>query len=673
MKKVLYLLVFLVVLAGVAVVALPHFVTPERIKAELTQRVEEATGRKLTIGGKLEFKVFPFLGVEAEQVSLSNPAKGFDDKPFASIGAMQVSVALLPLLHQDIQVKSFVLKDPVIRLEVNGAGKQNWDFAPAEAEKGAEPKPAEAKEAKSGGFAPKNISLSDIEISNGTLFYLDAKSNTAQKLEQLNAKLNLRSMSAPLDVKADALWQGKKVNVALNLDSLGTFSAGKASQFAANIASDVVSVDAKGTLEGDKVKAKAVVKSSSLKAVAAWANPKSAPIATPAKLALDTAADVACENKACALSNLTLALDAIKAEGDAKLNFGGAVPKLALNVKTGMLDVNPFMGAEKSANLLPGLIADAQAAAGHWSTEAIDLSGLKAAELDVTAAVEGILFRQFKIGATKLKAGLHGGSLQADVTDAALYDGKGSISLTANGAAQPASFALTAALKDIALEPLLSDAADMNRLSGKADITFASNARGRSQAEIISSLAGSGKFNVADGKIQRVNLLDIMHNVSAAISGANAQGQTTAFSDMSGSFTISNGIITNNDLLIAMQGVRVNGQGNVNLPAYTINYRLAPQTYSTKQDATGKATERAGVQVPVLIAGSLDNPSFQPDVQGVLQNALSNPEQFKEQLKNSRGDIKDQLKNGKASLKDLKQQPQDAVKNIKGLLDGFKR
>lgn len=657
MKKLLMFVVVLVLLLGAAVVIAPQFISPEMIKAQLVERVKAATGRDLTIEGKLELKVFPFIGVEAEKVSLSNPA-GFDDKAFVSVGALQVNVALMPLLSKDIQVNSFVLKEPVIRLAVNKAGKKNWDFAPQEVEKGLQKTPLdkEPKTAKEEGFAPKNLKLSDIEISDGALFYTDK--SVTQKLEKLNAKVSLKDMSAPLDVTADALWQGKQVKLSTHVDSLQNVLSGKASGFAANVSSDVIAVDAKGNVEGDNVTAKAAVKSSSLKALSAWLNPKGAPMGTPAALALDTSADVKCSGKVCSLSNFVLAVDDVKATGEAKLNLAGAVPAISMHVKTGVLDVNPFLEAAKTASIMELFVSNAQAAGGRWSTDAIDLSGLKAADVDAVIETSGILFRQVKIGATNLKAVVKAGKLTADVKDAALYEGTGSITLVADGAVSPGSFELRSALRGIALAPLLKDAAEMDRLSGKADIDFATGGRGRSLADIVFSLVGNGKFSVANGQISKVNLLDLLHNIT----GAGNAGGTTQFTRMDGSFTISQGVISNNDLLIALQGARVNGTGNVNLPAYTINYRLSPQTYSQKEDvATGKTVDRAGVQVPILIAGSMDNPSFQPDVGSVIQNALSDPKQFKEALKNSRGDIKEQLK-----------QPKDAVRNLKGLLEGFK-
>ena len=101
-------------------------------------------------------------------------------------------------------------------------------------------------------------------------------------------------------------------------------------------------------------------------------------------------------------------------------------------------------------------------------------------------------------------------------------------------------------------------------------------------------------------------------------------------------------------------GLNLSGQGDVNLPAYSINYRITPQMVRNVQGAGGATTSQNGLAVPFIISGSLDNPSYRPDVQGALQNALQNPKA----LHNSVGAIKDQIKSGKGGL------------NLKGLLGG---
>jgi AsmA protein len=125
---------------------------------------------------------------------------------------------------------------------------------------------------------------------------------------------------------------------------------------------------------------------------------------------------------------------------------------------------------------------------------------------------------------------------------------------------------------------------------------------------------------------------------------------------MGGTFTINKGVINNQDLKLLMTGMTASGKGDINLPDYTINYRLTPQTVGKGQDGSTSA----GLGVPVLIQGSLDAPSFKPDVGSLIQNAINNPKELKEQLKNNERSIKEQLKN-----------PKDSVKNLKGLLRGL--
>jgi hypothetical protein len=62
--------------------------------------------------------------------------------------------------------------------------------------------------------------------------------------------------------------------------------------------------------------------------------------------------------------------------------------------------------------------------------------------------------------------------------------------------------------------------------------------------------------------------------------------------------------------------------------------------------------------VPVIVEGSLDNPSFRPDLTSAAQDALRDPQKIKDTVKN----VKEQLKGD--GLK-------DAVKDVKGILKGF--
>ena len=88
----------LLLLAGVAAALL---VDVNRYKPTLERMVTDATGRKLTIDGRLSLQMFPRLGVALPKSTLSGPG---GNGAFASLSSASVAVAWLPLLTGRIVV-----------------------------------------------------------------------------------------------------------------------------------------------------------------------------------------------------------------------------------------------------------------------------------------------------------------------------------------------------------------------------------------------------------------------------------------------------------------------------------------------------------------------------------------------------------------------------------------
>ena len=131
MKKLAYGILALVVLLIVAVIAVPFLVPAERIKTELMIAANDATGRTLSIDGDLGVSVFPVLGLTASKVSFSN-APNSDTANMATIENLVIELNLIPLLSGQVSVDKFILDTPVIVLEVDKAGKKNWEFETAQ-------------------------------------------------------------------------------------------------------------------------------------------------------------------------------------------------------------------------------------------------------------------------------------------------------------------------------------------------------------------------------------------------------------------------------------------------------------------------------------------------------------------------------------------------------------
>src|SRR5690606_6011010 len=105
-----------VALLIVAVLVAPLLIDWNAFKPRLAAAVEEATGRQLEIDGDLRLSLLPSPTLSAEGARLAN-IEGGSQQPMISLEALEVHVALAPLVGGDLRVKSIALVEPAILLE----------------------------------------------------------------------------------------------------------------------------------------------------------------------------------------------------------------------------------------------------------------------------------------------------------------------------------------------------------------------------------------------------------------------------------------------------------------------------------------------------------------------------------------------------------------------------
>lgn len=629
-----------------AVMIVPFLLPPEAYKNVVIGQIQKATGRQVTVKGAMDIRVFPSAGVHMEDVIISNPAGFSQAEPFMTLKALSVHIALMPLLAHKIEIKDFTLDTPVINLVKRPDQSSNWQLPSG--------KPAtSAPQAQKQSSAANEMLLGDVRIKDGTVLYTADAGKTKWDVKNLDLDL---SMESRLKLDGSADWNGKPVKLEASASSLPALMEKSGdSNIELRVKSDLLTLESKGAVSNKMYTGKIDVRSSSLKSLQAWINPKSETPGVAGALALAAAGDIACSDTLCDAKNLDLTLDKMQAKGSVKYTKGSDRPNLDIKLAMNTLDLNTFMAPQKQADAAGWLMRDARAeAVSGWSDEVIDLSGLRALNATAEISVDELLYKAVKVSKTIVRASLKNGHLEAGIADAGLYGGTGTLSATLDSAGAVPAFTTRIFLKAINAAALLKDADITDRISGKADFTMLVAAQGKSQRQMISDLQGSGNFKLNDGAIQGVNILNIARQLQSALTMGEGGGGSTPITDMNGTYAIKDGIVNNQDLVMTTPDMRMGGKGTINLPARMINYRLEPQLVRNVKDAEGKTTQAAGLAVPVVIDGSLDHPHFRPDAAGVLKNALENPEQFKQQLKNSRGSLKDQLKDPKKALKDLK-------------------
>jgi AsmA protein len=110
-------------------------------------------------------------------------------------------------------------------------------------------------------------------------------------------------------------------------------------------------------------------------------------------------------------------------------------------------------------------------------------------------------------------------------------------------------------------------------------------------------------------------------NVTQALTSAIGGNNATDFGALTGTYTIANGILKNNDLKLTSPEVPMTGAGTVDLPQRQVNYRLTPNV--------------AGLlAVPVDVTGPWDNLSYRPDLAGIAKGLAQDPGKALDLLKN---------------------------------------
>ena len=623
MKKIAIFVGVVVALLGVAVVAVPALVPAERVKAELAAQVKAATGRDLTIDGKVAVSVLPTLSVQVSGVALSNPA-GYRTKEMARLGGLDVRLKLLPLLSGRIEIDSFVVRQPAITLEVDGAGRGNWQFGAAAPAK-ADAKPVAKAEANTEKSAPGDIRLGDVRIIGGTLVYLDGKGGAGETFESIDLTLTLTSLDQPLSAKGGLKWHGQTVALALDVAKPRALLEGKASAAGVSIAADSLKLGFTGELAGG-ASGLLEVTSPSVRALAGWAGGKPLAFAGSGLGPLSLRARVTAGGGAVALTQAVISLDAIKAAGELSLVTGGVRPALKGRLDVETLDFGPYLppegkGAAESKGAAEGGKPAAAGGRSDWSDETIDASALKALDADFTLSANAIRLRRLEIGKSALSLALRDGRLTADLTELTLYQGKAKGKVTLDGAQAGLGLNAAVSLKGLQAAPFLT-VFGFDRLEGTGSAELQLTGRGATQRQIVSSLGGKGDVRFVDGAIRGINLAAMARNLTTGFTDTSGT-QKTDFAELSGTFSIAGGVATNSDLSLKSPLLRVAGAGRVDLPRRSLNYRIEPKLSATLQ-GQGGALDAAGIEVAVLVEGPWDGLSFRPDLAGMARGAAGN-------------------------------------------------
>lgn len=588
-----------------AIVLFFVFFPKDAAAREAERRIEEATGRDLTLGDNISVSFWPVLGFSVDNAALSNP-EGFDQtEPFIAADRIVFAVKVLPLLRGAIEVRQLIFEGANVRMQAKEDGAANWTF----------PTEQTSPEQQT---TLEDLRLDDVRLTDGTIAFQGADGGDPLLLEDVDASLALESLDAPAAIEAALSYRGERMQVSGEIGAPRAVLEKGETPITAQVSAAPLNASFNGafnsangaltgTLEAD---------GQSLRRLAAWMG---SPMGEGGGFgAYRLSGQMAHEGQVTQLTSAEIRLDAIDARGNltlttqesGRLHVGGA-----LNSAT--IDLNPYLPAPAQGAAEGGVEVDTA-----WPTTPLDLSGLRALDANLNLTLGALRFQRMSFSNVALGLRIANGAADARLTRISLYEGAGTARLIVDGASAAPRIAVELNADNVQAEPLLRDAIGFDRIAGRGRLTASLIGQGRSQADIMHSLRGSASFNFNDGQWKGVNLAQVARTVQAALSGqAVGQSASTDFAELSATFGVDGGVMATDNLRMLNPFVRLEGQGMVNIGMQRIDMRIVPRAVRSIQGQGGDVAA-GGLGIPFRVSGPWSRVSFQPALGDVVENEL---------------------------------------------------
>lgn len=544
-------------LIGLGVLALlllllPFLIPLSVYKDRVEQELSGAIGRPVRIEGPMKLTVFPDLGIRAEQVVVANVPGG--QAPYlAQADDIRIAASFRALFGGRIEVSQVVVDHPDFRFEVDSRGRANWNIAPAEGR-------------QSGLLDRMKTSVAEVKLADGTARYEDARTNTREDIQNLDATLDW--FGKTLALEGELTDSGERIAfVAKAFDPTALVNA-RASHVDLSLTSDLVQASFKGalTLNGP---ANGALKfdTPSLRKLAAWRGRSLpnvgglGPLSIQAHLYRGTASYT--------LANLKLALDNTAITGALTVDNSQTTSLFKGALALDRLDIDPYI-------LPPG--AQPSARADAWDTAPFDLALLTLFDADLTLDIGSLNIRSLNVQRAKIPVVLKAGVLDTRFEQFALYGGTGTMYLHVDASDPVPAFHARFAAHRFAARPFFANMLGVTGIDGTGELSLDATARGQSVAAVMRNLWGRGDVAITEGAIRGADLElagRAVHLGSPDAAFADTAAMT--FGVLRGSFALAHGELRNEDFGLSNPIVEILGGGTIDLGARKLSFAFRPR------------------------------------------------------------------------------------------------
>ncbi|MEX2473837.1 AsmA family protein [Marinobacter sp.] len=691
-RYIVFAVVGLVVLAIAAVAIAVLVIDPNTYKPQIEKAAEDATNLDLILEGDIGWSFIP-LGLELNDVEATLEGERFVrlDQLVAQVDFWSL-IAMAPRVNTFLLDGL----DARLNVDKDGSGNwtrimPEGDEA-ANDETAADEQPTEqaADEEGTADREPLNFNVENVQISNAQIHYNDESTGQSVILEDftVNASEITLGSSFPLDISFHFETNQPKfavdggisarlaANEALNefgisdleatFDMNGEPFGGKsvtatlAGAIEANIQNETATINgltaslANLTLNTDlsvtgfgdspQLDGKVSIDEFSLKSLLDALGQPAIETEDPDVLeAVAFSTSIGGPAGTVELSDLSISLDDTTFTGGGSYTLSNSAT--ALNLQGDSINADRYLPpAAEEGETTPEAASDtsgdqeqvsAQPAAEE--TDLLPLETLRSLLLDIDLGLGELIISNLNIAEIKSSITANDGVLEVDEFSGKLYYGDFDANVTLDARTDNPKWAIGSKVTGVQTLPLLTDLAEVDMISGAANLNLDVKTTGNRMTALRENANGEISFNLAEGEFRQMNLTRLACQGIALANqetlGSSDWGSTTPFNDMRGTLKIDGNTLNNTDLVAALAGMRLEGDGTIDLEKTELDYEIGLRVVGElHRDEACRVTEYVeNVVIPVECRGnfsedpaglcSFDGSRFSDTLKDIASNA----------------------------------------------------
>ncbi|MGZ8918993.1 MAG: AsmA family protein, partial [Methylobacter sp.] len=316
------------------------------------------------------------------------------------------------------------------------------------------------------------------------------------------------------------------------------------------------------------------------------------------------------------LQNLAMTLDDTQIKGSATIK-DFALPLITFNLAGDAIDVDRYLPPVTDKSSKPITSPAVALAAG---AAALPVETLRKLNIDGQLSLGKLKFNSMTMQDVQLNLSAKNGIIKTQQSAKVFYQGSYNGSLSIDMRNKKPALALNEKISHVQVEPLLKDFKGEARMSGIVDASAQLQGQGNNTGELKSSLNGNLSFLFKDSVVKGFNLQKIIDHAKALIKEsaipANNKNDQTLFSVITGTATLNNGLLQNNDLVATASRIHIKGRGNADLNTEKLDYKI---NASLIKPATATEPEQVkDTPINITVAGTFTQPTYKLDVATLL-------------------------------------------------------